>query len=260
MVKFSANLGFLWPDRPLPERIDAAAAAGFRAVELHYPYAVPAAEIRDRCHHLGVTLLGINTNIDTAPDGHRGLGAVPGREADFAALMDEAIAWANAAGAVSIHAMAGLVAETQRDIGHRTLVENLKAAAPAAAARGLDLVLEPLSPRATPGYFYSRIEEAIAVLDEVGAANVKLMFDVFHVGSAEGDVLMKLRAHFDRIGHVQIASVPDRTEPDEGEIAYKAIFAELDRLGYDGWVGAEYTPRGDTDQGLRWTKALGVTL
>lgn len=259
MPRFSANLGFLWPDRPLGERVEAAARAGFRAVELHWPYdEVPAAEMKAACMRHGLTLLGINTVVGDAANGERGLGALPGREADFQAAVEQSIAYCHGAGAQAIHCMAGVVPEEQRAPARETFLRNLEAAA--AKAGDLTLLLEPLNPRDMPGYFYSTVGEAIAIIEELGLSNLRLMFDVYHVGVTEGDVLTKLERYLPLIGHVQIAAVPSRAEPDEGEIAYRAIFDALDRLDYDGWVGCEYKPRGDTDAGLVWTERLGVEL
>jgi 2-dehydrotetronate isomerase len=260
VLRFSANLGFLWPDRPLPERIAAAGRAGFRAVELHFPYDTPASETKAACTAAGVTLLGINTNIDPRPGGHLGLAAVPGREADFAALIDQSIAYQVAAGGTAIHVMAGLVPEAERATGTETLVKNLALAAEKAAPHGLTLLLEPLNPNDNPGYFYSTVEPIIAVIERVAAPNLKLMFDAYHVGRAEGDVIRRLREFWPHVGHVQIAAVPSRAEPDEGELNFRAIFALLEELGYAGWIGAEYRPRGDTGAGLTWVERLGVAL
>jgi len=260
MPRFSANLGFLWPDRPLLARIDAAARAGFRAIELHWPYDVPAAEVKAACGRGGLALLGLNTIPGETSRGEFGLGAVPGREADFQASIDQSIAYCLAAGATSIHAMAGVVAPGQRAKGRETLLRNLQAASKKAAAHGLTLLLEPINPRDKADYFYSTVGEAAGVIEDLGAPNVRLMFDAYHVGVAEGDILKKLERHFPIIGHIQFAAVPSRAEPDEGEIAYGAIFKAIDALGYRGWVGAEYKPRGDTDAGLSWTKALGAEL
>ncbi len=260
MPRFSANLGFLWPDRPLLERIAAAGRAGFQAIELHYPYDVPAAALKAACARAGVRLLGINTNIEAGPNGHSGLAAVPGREADFEHLIDQAIAYAVATGATSVHAMAGVVADGDRAAAPAVMVENIALAARKAGPHGLTILLEPLNQRDMPGYFYHEVERAAEVIEQVGAPNVKIMFDVYHVGCAQGDVLTRLHKFYDRIGHVQIAAVPSRAEPDEGEIAYPAIFKALDDLGYEGWIGCEYRPRGDTDAGLAWVKTLGVSL
>lgn len=259
MLRLSANLGFLWPDRPLLDRIDAAAHAGFKAIELHYPYDVPAAEVAAACRRNDVVLLGINTNVGSGADPHVGLAAVPGREADFAMLYDQALAYATGAGANAIHVMAGRVPEAERAEGGDVLVGNLRRAASQAEAKGLTILLEALNPHDMPGYFYSRIGEADRIIDRVGAPNVRLMFDAYHVGRVGDDVLTLLGTLRDRIGHVQIAGVPSRAEPDEGSLDYRAVFDRLDAIGYDGWVGCEYRPRVGTDEGLSWMKRLGVS-
>jgi hydroxypyruvate isomerase len=258
MLRFSANLGFLWPDRPLLARIDAAARAGFLAIELHYPYNVPAAEVADACRRRGIVLLGINTNVGAGTDPHVGLAAVPGREADFAALYDQALGYAVAAGANAIHVMAGRVPEADRAAGSDVLIANLRRAAPQAEAHDLTILLEPLNPHDMPGYFYSRVEEADRIIDRVGVPNLRLMFDAYHVGRVGDDVLALLDTLRNRIGHVQIAAVPSRAEPDEGTLDYRAVFERLEAIGYDGWVGCEYHARAGTDDGLTWMKMLGV--
>lgn len=258
MPKFSANLGFLWPDRPLLDRIDAAARAGFRAIELHWPYDVPAEAVREQCGRHGLLLLGINTPLGRVDAGEFGLGAVPGREADFERGFLQALEWAEAAGARTIHVMAGVVAPERKEAGRATLIGNLRKAA--ALAPETTLLLEGINQRDKPGYFYSTIAEKADVIGQTGAPNVRIMFDVYHAGVSEGDIFRKLAAYLPLIGHVQIAAVPSRAEPDEGEIDYAHVLAELDRLGYRGWVGCEYKPRAGTDEGLAWTRTLNVTL
>jgi len=258
MPKFSANLGFLWPDRPLVERIAAAARAGFRAVEMHWPYDLPPDDVRDLCAQLGLTLLGINTLRGDVDKGEFGLGAAVGREADFDRHFQQALDWGRRAGASAIHVMAGVATPENRHDARRTLIANLARAAQ--AAPDMTLLLEGLNPRDNPGYFYSTIRETSEIIAAVGAPNLRIMFDIYHVGVSEGDILRKFERYQPLVGHVQIAAVPSRAEPDEGEIAYANVFRELDRLGYDGWVGCEYRPRGPTDDGLAWTKTLGVTL
>lgn len=257
MPKFSANLGFLWPDRPLLKRIEAAANAGFRAIELHWPYDTDAAEVRDLCARLDLTLLGINTYAGDAAKGEFGLGALPGRETDFQNAVDQSIAWCLGSGAQAIHAVAGTI-PFDFPAACDTFTDNLKLAADKAATHGLTLLLEPINQRDKPGYFYSYLGQADTILDRVDKPNVQLMFDAYHVGVTEGDVLTKLARYLPRIGHVQIAAVPSRAEPDEGELRYEAIFEQLDTLGYTGWVGCEYKPRTDTDSGLAWLTKLGV--
>jgi hydroxypyruvate isomerase len=258
MPKFSANLGFLWADRPLLARIDAAAKAGFKAIELHWPYDVPAQEIRDSCAYHNVTLLGLNAATGDAAQGEFGLAALAGRQDAFEASLDQAIDYAHMSGASSIHVLAGIVAPEDKLKARWVLRENLALACK--KATGLTILLEPINQRDRPGYFYSTIAEAASLIEEIGVPNIKIMFDVYHVGVSEGDVIRRLERYLPLIGHVQIAAVPSRAEPDEGEIAYSAIFAELDRAGYEGWVGCEYKPRSGTGEGLQWVNTLGVSL
>lgn len=258
MPKFSANVGLLWRDLPLLQRIEAAARAGFRAVEMHWPYDTPARDVRALCGELGIKLLGINTAPGDVSKGDLGLGAVPGREREFRDAMLQSIEYCTASGASAIHVMAGIVPVEQRARAREVFLDNLRAGAAEAARHGLTLFLEPINPRNAPGYFYSRIDEAASIIRELELPNLKLQFDVFHVAIAEGDVLTKLAAHMPMIGNVQIAAVPSRAEPDEGEIHYPAIFAALDQLGYQGWVGCEYLPRGTVEEGLKWMERLGV--
>lgn len=258
-MRFSANLGFLWSDRPLLARIAAAADAGFRAVEMHWPYDVSAREVGAAVRQHGVTLLGINTAPGNFAAGERGLGAVPGREADFQATLDQAIEYCRLSGATAVHVMAGNVSANQKPLARAVFADNLRVAAAKAAAAGpITLLLEPLNPNDNPGYFYSTVVEAVSLIDELALSNVKLQFDVYHVARSEGDVLTKLERYRRHIGNVQIAGVPARTEPDGGEIAYPVIFEALDRLAYEGWIGCEYRPRGDTDMGLGWMKRMGL--
>ncbi|PSJ59546.1 hydroxypyruvate isomerase family protein [Kumtagia ephedrae] len=257
MPRFSANLGFLWPDRPLFERIDAAAAVGFRAIELHWPYDIPAEPLRERCENHALTVLGLNTLIDPGK-GEFGLGAVEGRQADFQAGFARAAAYARAIGAGSVHVMAGDVAPDRKAAAAELFADNLRWAA--GQAPDLTLLLEPLNARDRPGYFYATVGEAAGVIAKVGAPNIKIMFDAYHVGVTEGGVVERLERYLPLVGHVQIAAVPSRAEPDEGEVDYAAFFRALDRLGYGGWVGCEYRPRAGTDEGLGWPSTLGVAL
>lgn len=255
MIRLSANLGFMWPDRPLLQRIEAAGRAGFKAIELHWPYDVPAADIAAACRRAGVILLGLNTRVGDAAASEFGVGALPGREADFAAALDQALDYCRVTGATAIHAMAGVVADTAQSA--TTLVANLNAASRKAADLGVTILLEPINPRDKPGYFYHRAERAAEIIADVGAPNVKLMYDAYHVGVGQGDVIRRLERHLPIIGHIQIAAVPSRAEPDEGELNYPAIFDAIEATGYSGWVGCEYKPRADTDAGLAWRETFG---
>lgn len=260
MTKLSANLGFMWADLPLLERITAAARAGFKAVELHFPYDFHPKDVRATCASNGVKLLGINTPVIATPTEKGGLQAIPGREKEALANIDKAFDFAHAAGGTAVHVMAGIVPEGQHDAARKTFVAALRHADKRAEATGLTVFLEPLNTRDMPGYLYSRLEDARAIIEEIGSPRIKLMFDAYHVGVAQGDVLSRLRANWPFVGHVQVAAVPSRAEPDEGEIDYRAIFSELASLGYDGWIGCEYKPRATTDAGLGWIQKLGLSL
>lgn len=256
MTRFAANIGLLWPDRPLLERMQAAARAGFRAVEMHFPYSVAPQDVAAVARREGLTLLGINT-VPGQP-GERGLGALPGREPEFQAIVDQSIDYCVSSGATAIHAMAGNVPAQDRERARAVFLGNLRTAARKAAERKLTLLLEPLNPRDNPGYFYSTVSQAVSLIEELSLPNVRLQFDIYHVAISEGDVLMKLKKYLPVIGNVQIAAVPSRAEPDEGEISFPAVFACLRDVGYEGWIGCEYRPRADTDEGLRWRSTLGV--
>lgn len=251
MPRFSANLGFLFADRPDPERVRAAARAGFPAVEMHWPYDVPAQDLAVVLAESGVAMLGLNTRPGDTGAGEFGLGAVPGREAEFQHDVDQCLAYATAIGATSLHCMAGVLTGPQ-EAAEATFVENLRAAADKAARANLTLLIEPINPRDRPGYALSRIDQAAAILDRVGRSNARIMFDCYHVQITEGDLSRKLSDYLPLIGHVQIAAVPSRAEPDEGEVNYEAVLRHLDAIGYAGYVGAEYKPRGRTEDGLGW--------
>lgn len=258
MPRFSANLGFLWADLPLLDRIAAAARAGFKAVELHWPYDVPAAHVRAACAQHGVTLLGLNSPVGDAAEGESGLAALAGREADFRAAFRQSLDYARACGATSIHVLAGVVPPGEAAAATDTLVRNLAEAADEAA--GVTILLEPLNARDKPGFLYHTLAPAADVIARVGRPNVKLMFDVYHVGVSEGDVLKRLERYLPIVGHVQVAAVPSRAEPDEGEIHYGHVLRAADALGYAGWIGCEYKPRGSVEEGLGWVEALGFAL
>jgi hydroxypyruvate isomerase len=255
MSRFSANLGFLFSELPDVERITAAAAAGFAAVEMHWPYAVPAAEIRAALARSKVTMLGLNTPVGNAAAGDFGLGAVPGRESDFQNAVDQALTYGTEIGATAVHCMAGVVQADAYAAAESTFIANLKIAADKAAQASMTILIEPINHRDKPSYFLHHIEQAASIIDRVGRANVKIMFDCYHTQIMQGDLIRRLETHLPLIGHVQIAAVPDRAEPDHGEVNYPEICRALDRMGYEGWIGAEYKPRGRTEDGLGWLSA-----
>jgi hydroxypyruvate isomerase len=252
-MKFSANLGFLWSELPLPEAIRAAKAASFDAVECHWPYAVPANTIKAALDETGLRMLGLNTSRGEVAKGENGLSALTGRQVDARAAIDQAITYAAAIGAPNVHVMAGFA---QGDKAHSTFVENLHYACAEASSHDIIILIEPLNSYDAPGYFLQTTAQAVQILKEVGQSNLKLMFDCYHVQLMEGDLCNKLADLKGVIGHIQFASVPDRGSPDHGEVNYAHVFAEIDRLGYDQPLGAEYKPNGVTLQTLGWMNAL----
>jgi hydroxypyruvate isomerase len=252
MLRFSANLGFLWSQLPLLERIERAAASEFTAVELHWPYDTSPTEVRDACQRNGLKLLAANAPIGNASLGESGLAALPGREADFKESFEASLLWCQQAGAKAIHVLPGIVPLEQRVLATKTLVNNLQWAADLAAQCGFTILLEAINQRDKPGYFYSTQVESNAIREKCERDNIKLMFDVYHVGVAEGDILNKLEYYLPHIGHIQIAAVPSRAEPDEGEVDYSVVLRRIDALGYQGWIGCEYKPRASVEAGLAW--------
>ena len=242
-MKFSANLGFLWTDRPLPDAIRAAHAAGFVAVEFHWPYDTPAEDVRAALDETGLTALGVNT---IRGEGN-GLSALPGHEAEAQAAIQQAIAYARAIGAGAVHVMAGFAEGPQADA---TFVENLRFACDHAPE--MTILIEPLNHHDAPGYFLTTSAQARDVIERVDRAGVKLMFDCYHLQIMGGDLTRQLRDCLPVIGHIQFASVPERGAPDAGELSYDHVFAEIARLGWEMPLGAEYKPDGDTDATLGW--------
>lgn len=252
MLRFSANLGFLWSQLPLLERIERAAANDFRAIELHWPYDTSASLVREACKKRGLSLLGINAPIGDSSKGESGLAALLGREVEFQKSFELSLEWCLEAGGSAIHVLPGIVPESERESATKILVRNLRWAADLAAKQGIIILLEAINQRDKPGYFYSRQTQSNAIRAEVDRENIKLMFDVYHVGVAEGDILMKLEQYLPHIGHIQIAAVPSRAEPDEGEVSYTAVLKKIKDLGYQGWIGCEYKPRSIVENGLAW--------
>jgi 2-dehydrotetronate isomerase len=257
MTLMSANISFMFLEHPFLERITAAAKAGFPAVECHFPYDHAIPEIRNALRKAGIRLTGINTAPGDLAAGDWGLACDPKRRGLFRAGVKQALRYAKALDVPTIHVMAGMVAETDRKKARRAYLTNMTWAAEQAALIGKIIVTEPLNTRDKPGYFISRSDEVAAMIREIGHPNLKLMFDVYHVQIMEGDVTRRLEKHFDVIGHVQIAAVPSRNEPDEGELNIAHLLSTLKRLGYAGYVGCEYKPRGKTEDGLGWMRTLG---
>lgn len=255
MPQFSANLGFLWFELSLPERIVAARQAGFSAVECHWPYDHDAAIIKQTLLDNQLPMLCINTAPGDLQSAEFGLCALPGREADARAAIDQAVAYATAIGANNVHVMAGLSGDHPQAIS--TFIDNLRYASDQAGQFGIGILIEPINRLEQPEYALHSIEQALQVCARLEALigknhNIKIMFDCYHIGRAGFDVPQQLKRALPNIGHIQIASLPDRAEPDHGELDYPALYAVIDQLGYNGFIGAEYIPAGATAAGLGW--------
>ncbi|HNE02575.1 MAG TPA: hydroxypyruvate isomerase family protein [Plasticicumulans sp.] len=253
MPRFAANLSFLFTELPFPERFAAAAAAGFGGVEFLFPYAWPVEAIAGWRRAASVDSVLFNLPPGDWEAGERGLACLPGREAEFLDGIERALPYALALGTPRLHAMAGLL-PTGADPAHcrQVYVDNLRRAAARLAAHGIMLLIEPINPRDMPGYFLNTQADAHAIREAVGAPNLRVQTDLYHAQIVEGDLAVKLERWLAHIGHLQIAGVPGRHEPDHGEIHYPYLFALLDRLGYDGWIGCEYRPAAGTVEGLGW--------
>ncbi|MEZ2128087.1 MULTISPECIES: hydroxypyruvate isomerase family protein [unclassified Sinorhizobium] len=252
MLRFSANLGFLWQELSLPDAIRAAKIAGFDAVECHYPFAVPVEDVRRALQETGLTMLGLNTIRGNVEAGDNGLAALPGREIEARRAIEQAVDYAAATGTLNIHVMAG---KAVGDEARSTFISNLQHACELAGRAGLTVLIEPLNHRDAPGYFLRTAEQALEIISAVGAQNIKLMFDCYHLQITQGDLIHRMQACLNSIGHIQIAAVPDRGEPDHGELDYGYILRFLEKLGYDRPIGAEYRPLASTEAGLGWLKA-----
>ncbi|TAL85133.1 MAG: hydroxypyruvate isomerase [Rhodanobacter sp.] len=252
MPKFSANLTMMFNELPFLERFDAAAAAGFHAVEFLFPYDYPAQTLRDQLDGHGLELVLHNLPAGDWAAGERGIACDPARIDEFRQGVARAIDYAKALDCPRVNCLAGIVAEDRRDIARRTLIENLRYAAGQLEDAGILLLLEPVNTRDIPGFFVNRSSRALEIIDAVGSDNLKLQFDLYHAQVMEGDLTHTIEAHFDRIGHLQLADNPGRHEPGTGEINYPYLFRRLDELDYQGWIGCEYKPRTTTTEGLGW--------
>lgn len=251
MMSFSANLGFLWTELSLPDAVRAAAAAGFDAVECHWPYETPADEVCAALDETGLPMLGINTVRGDVSAGENGLAALPGRRQEARAAIDQALEYASIVGSQAVHVMAGAA---QGASAHDAFVSNLSYACDHAGREGKTVLIEPLNPGDAPGYFLASTTQGAELIESLDLPNLKLMFDCYHVGRAEGDVVTRMKRLLPMIGHVQIASVPERGPPDRGELFYPAIFDALKELGWSQPIGAEYKPNGPTDPTLGWLR------
>jgi 2-dehydrotetronate isomerase len=259
MPKFAANLSTMFTDRPFLERCAAARRAGFEAVECQFPYEVGAADLAAELAAHGLRMLLINTPPGDFAAGERGLAGLPGREAEFRNALDRALAYADALDCPQIHVMAGVSPQgTSREACWATYKANLAIAGEAVAAAGRQALIEPINTRDIPGYLLNRPTEGAALVEELDLPAVRLQFDFYHAQIMAGDLAKSFERHLPVIAHVQIAGVPERGEPDVGEIHYPYLFDLLDRLGYQGWVGCEYFPAARTEDGLGWALRYGI--
>jgi 2-dehydrotetronate isomerase len=247
-MKFSANLGFLWNDSPLPDAIRAAKAAGFDAVECHWPYDVPAEQTKAALTETGLCMLGLNTRRGNTAIGENGLAALSGREADARAAIDEALAYAQAISASAVHVMAG---NSSGPRARRAFCDNLAYACDKAGA-ATTILIEPLNHYNAPGYFLNSTAQAADIIREVAKSNLKLMFDFYHIQIMEGDVTRRFEMLLPLIGHVQIAAVPDRGTPDHGELDFTYVLPRIAALGWTHAIGAEYLPENKAAPDTSW--------
>jgi len=260
MPRFAANLTMMYQEHSFLDRFAAARKDGFTAVEFLFPYDYPAATLAALLKENELRQVLFNAPPGNWQAGERGCTALPGREEEFRSGFMRALEYAEALACPRIHTMAGLAAAgADRAAMRAAYVANVAWAAEQARAQGVDVLIEPIAQRNIPGFFLNFQEEAHAIADEIGAANVKILMDLFHCQVAEGDLVIKMRKYIadpkhTRVGHFQIAGVPERHEPDTGEVNYDYVFEVMDQLGFDGWVGCEYLPTAGTSEGLGWFK------
>ncbi|WP_027801894.1 2-oxo-tetronate isomerase [Paraburkholderia dilworthii] len=255
MPRFAANLSMMYNEHAFLDRFAAAAKDGFKAVEFLFPYDFRVGEIKARLDANGLTQALFNAPPGNWAAGERGIATLPGREDEFRRSIDTALEYARVIGNRKLHVMAGLIgADDPRERHREVYLHNLAYAAKAAQAEGIMVVIEPINTRDIPGFFLNRQDEAQAICAAVGEPNLKVQFDCYHCQIVEGDLAEKLKRDHAGIGHIQIAGVPERHEPDTGEINYPYLFDVIDSLGYDGYIGCEYRPRAATSAGLGWLK------
>jgi hydroxypyruvate isomerase len=257
MPQFAANLSMLFTERPFLDRFEAAAKAGFTAVEFLFPYAFETREIKARLEAHGLKLVLHNLPPGDWDAGERGIACLPDRVDEFRAGVAKGIEVGTALGVPRLNCLAGKAPIGAADATLRkTFVDNLKFAAAEFRKAGLTLLIEPINYYDIPGFYLNRTAQAIAILDDVGAPNAFVQYDIYHAQRMEGEIAGTLTKHLSRIGHIQIADNPGRNEPGTGELNYAFLFAHLDRIGYAGHVGCEYKPAGTTEEGLGWRQRL----
>lgn len=257
MPRFAANLTMLFTEVPFLDRFESAARAGFDAVEFQFPYAWPADAIRERVDANGLEVVLHNVPAGDWDRGDRGIACQPDRVDEFRRGVATAIDYARVLDVPQLNVLAGRGPDgVSRETLRQTFVDNLRFAAKALDEAGLRLLIEPVNPYDVPGFFLSSTAQALAILDDVGANNAFVQYDIYHAQRVEGELAATMQKHLARIGHMQLADNPGRNEPGTGEINYPFLFAHLDRIGYAGWVGCEYKPAADTEAGLGWRDRL----
>ena len=255
MPRFAANLTMLFTEVPFLDRFALAAQAGFQAVEFLFPYAYAASDIRQRLDAHGLTLVLHHLPPGDWDAGERGMACHPDRVAEFRSGVATGVRYAMALGVGQLHCLAGKVpAGVSEAVLRETYIANLVFAAQACKDAGLRLLIEPINTYDIPGYYLNRTAQAMSLLDEVGADNAFLQYDIYHAQRMEGELAATITEHLGRIGHIQLADNPGRHEPGTGEINYDFLFAHLDRVGYTGWIGCEYKPASTTLAGLGWVQ------
>ncbi len=255
MPRFAANLTMMYNEVPFLERFAAAAADGFEAVEYLFPYDFEPAAIADRLKAHGLTQALFNLPPGNWEAGERGLACLPDRKAEFARSIETCLPYALATGVQRLHVMAGKVPPGQDPaVLRRTYVENLRLACNRLAEHGLTVLIEPINPRDMPGYYLTHQQQAHDICAEVDRPNIRVQMDLYHCQIVEGDLTRRIEKHLQGVGYIQIAGVPHRHEPDEGEVNYAFIFDLLDEMGYAGYIGCEYRPRQGTSAGLSWMR------
>ena len=257
MPKFAANLTMLFNEHPFLDRFEHAAKAGFEAVEFLFPYAWSAAEIKQRLDANGLKLVLHNLPAGDWDAGERGIACHPDRIEEFRSGVARAIDYATTLGVPQLNCLAGKApAGVDEALLRKTFVANLKYSAAELKKAGLKQLIEPINTYDIPGFYLNRTAQALAILDEVGADNAYVQYDIYHAQRMEGELAATIRKYLPRIGHIQLADNPGRNEPGTGEINYPFLFAHLDRIGYDGWIGCEYKPATTTEAGLAWRQRL----
>jgi len=259
MTRLAANLTMLFNEVDFLDRFGHAARAGFRGVEFLFPYAYRAEDIADRLDSWRLRLVLHNLPAGDWAGGERGIACHPGREAEFQDGVGKAIDYAKALGARQLNCLAGIVPQdVAPDAARATLVANLKFAAGALQREGIDLLIEPINTFDIPGFFLHGTRQALDIIDETGADNLFLQYDIYHMQRMEGELAATIKANLARIRHIQLADNPGRFEPGTGEINYRYLLGMLDDIGYAGWVGCEYKPQAGTAEGLGWIAAHGL--